>query len=72
MFGSLGCVGYIGYLAADIFKESWLFPIALTFLGGGVVYLGVLWQKNEKKITLKTRKMLPNALRELLASKAND
>lgn len=66
VFGALGCCGYLGYLAADFFKDSWLFPIALTAIGLAIVYLGILWQKHEKTITNKARTLLPEALRELL------
>lgn len=69
VFGALGCSGYIGYLASNIFKDSWLFPITLTILGLLVIYLGVLWQKHEKSITEKAQKMLPIQLRELLKSR---
>ncbi len=71
IFGAIGCTGYIGHLAADIFKDSWLFPIFLSLLGLFIIYLGVLWQKNESTITEKTRAALPKALRELLESKHN-
>lgn len=66
VFGALGCCGYLGYLAADFFKDSWLFPIALTAIGLGIVYLGILWQKHEKSITEKARALLPESLREVL------
>ncbi|WP_019528597.1 hypothetical protein [Dasania marina] len=69
IFGAIGCCLYLGHLAEDIFKDSWLFPISLTFIGLGIVYLGVLWQKHEKEITQKMRALLPLALRELLESK---
>ena len=69
IFGALGCCGYLGHLAADVFADSWLFPISLTGLGLFIVYLGVVWQKNEQKITHKCRSILPVALRELLESK---
>lgn len=69
VFGALGCSGYIGHLAFDIFKDSWLFPIVLTVLGLLVIYLGILWQKHEQGITKRVRKILPNPLRELLESK---
>lgn len=69
IFGAIGFSGYIGYLASDIFKDSWLFPITLTLLGLFVIYLGVLWQKNELVITTKARSFLPHALRKLLESK---
>ena len=66
VFGALGCCGYLGYLAADFFKDSWLFPFALTAIGLGIVYLGILWQKHEKSITEKARALLPESLREVL------
>ncbi len=69
VFGAIGVSGYIGHLAFDIFRDSWLFPIVLTLFGLLVVYLGILWQKNERKITSKVRGFLPKALRELLESK---
>jgi len=69
VFGAIGCCGYIGYLASNIFKDSWLFPITLTVLGLLVIYLGILWQKHEQSITEKVRNILPVPLRELLESK---
>ena len=69
VFGAIGCSGYVGYLAFNVFKESWLFPIVLSLLGLFVIYLGVQWQKNEAVITAKARKLLPKPLQDLLASK---
>lgn len=69
IFGALGVFIYLGYLASDVLKDSWLFPMALTAIGLGIIYLGVLWQKHEKSMTEKLRKMLPAPLRELLEHK---
>jgi hypothetical protein len=69
IFGAIGCSIYLGHLANEVFKDSWLFPIALTAIGLGIIYLGLLWQKNEKKITQKVRRYLPVPLRELLAER---
>ncbi|NWO07277.1 MAG: DUF2157 domain-containing protein [Alteromonadaceae bacterium] len=66
VFGALGGCGYLGYLAFDVFKDSWLFPAALTAIGLGIIYLGVLWQKHERAITRKARSFLPLPLKELL------
>ncbi len=66
IFGAIGCSIYLGHLANEVFKNSWLFPIALTAIGSGIIYLGLLWQKNEKKITRRVRSFLPLQLRELL------
>ncbi|MFT6899162.1 MAG: hypothetical protein ACJA13_003595 [Paraglaciecola sp.] len=70
IFGALGCCGYLGHLAADVFQDSWLFPVALSAIGLLVIYLGILWQKNEAALTQKARSLLPVALRELLESRS--
>lgn len=64
--GALGSCGYLGYLASDVFLDSWLFPITLTATGFVVIYLGILWQKHEATVTEKARKFLPASLRALL------
>lgn len=69
IFGGIGCCIYLGHLASNVFKDSWLFPIALTAIGLLVVYLGILWQKHESVITRKARSIMPTALRELLDAK---
>ncbi len=70
VLGALGACGYLGYLASSVFEDSWLFPIALTAIGLLIIYLGVLWQKNEAKITEHVRSVLPSQIRELLESKS--
>ena len=70
IFGALGASGYLGHLASNVFEDSWLFPISLTFIGLAIIYLGILWQKHEKQITTRARAYLPEPLRELLESKA--
>lgn len=69
VFGALGSCGYLGHLASNVFKDSWLFPISLTAIGLIVIYLGILWQKHEKELTSKLRSSLPSQIRELLESK---
>lgn len=69
VFGALGSCGYLGHLASNVFKDSWLFPISLTAIGLLVVCLGILWQKHEQTITLKIRNILPVQLKELLDSR---
>jgi hypothetical protein len=70
VFGALGCAGYMQHLAAYMFQDSWLFPVALTAIGLGIVYLGLVWQRNEQTITRKMRALLPVILRELLEKRA--
>lgn len=66
VFGAIGCSIYLGHLASEVFKDSWLFPIALTVIGLGIIYLGLLWQKNEERITHQVRSYLPSPLKGLL------
>lgn len=70
IFGAIGICIYLGYLADNVFQNSWLFPVVLTTIGLLVIYLGVLWQKNEENITKNARSILPGAFRELLESRA--
>ena len=66
VFGAIGCSIYLGHLANEVFENSWLFPSALTAIGLGIIYLGVIWQRHEQGITQKVRSYLPAPLRELL------
>ena len=71
VFGAIGSSFYLGHLAHTVFKDSWLFPIALSAIGLGVVYLGVMWQKHEAAITARVQGVLPKALQELLESRGH-
>jgi hypothetical protein len=41
---------YLGHLSYKVFRDSMLFPLALSAIGLGVVGLGILWQKREEAI----------------------
>jgi hypothetical protein len=66
VFGGLGAAGYLGHLAYEVFEDSWLFPFALTAIGLGVIWLGILWQRHETALAARLRGMLPGELRELI------
>lgn len=68
VFGALGSCIYLGHLAR-LLEESWLFPVALTAIGLGVIYLGVIWQRHERALTRKIHARLPAPLHELLAQR---
>ncbi|ASQ46058.1 DUF2157 domain-containing protein [Legionella clemsonensis] len=72
IFGAIGCAIYLGHLASQVFKDSLLFPIALTCIGLLIIYLGTLWQKHEAAVTQKAQSILPVQLRELLQARSND
>lgn len=66
VFGGLGAAGYLAHLANEVFKDSMLFPVVLTLIGLGVVYLGVVWQRHETAISNRLRALLPAPVRELV------
>ena len=72
VLGALGCTFYLGHLAWTVFRESVAFPFVLTALGLGIIYLGILWQKNEGRIAATMRGYLPAALKELTETRDND
>jgi hypothetical protein len=65
IFGALGAVCYISYLAYSVFQHAILFPFILVIIGLMVIYLGILWQKYELKITAQLQLLIPTALRKL-------
>ena len=69
VFGAIGCALYLGHLAAGVFRDSLLFPFALTAIGLFIIYLGILWQRHERAITGWVHARLPGPLRELLAAR---
>lgn len=66
VFGALGIVVVLGDLSAHFFRNSWLFPIALTLIGLGVIYAGIAWSRNEGRLAARLRAALPADLRELI------
>ena len=70
VFGGLGIAGYLGHLSYRVFKDSLLFPFALTAIGLAIVALGVLWQRREAVWAARLRAFVPAALRELIEARA--
>lgn len=70
VFGGLGVAGYLGYLSHRVFRDSLLFPFALSAIGLAIIALGVLWQRREAQWSARLRGLLPKALRELLETRA--
>jgi hypothetical protein len=66
IFGGMGTAAYLGNLAYNVFEDSIIFPFTLTIIGLGVIYLGIIWQRNEELISRKLRGMLPRPMRELI------
>jgi len=66
VFGAIGVFGYIGHLARKVFADSLLFPVALCGIGCLIIYFGIQYQRNSKKIEEKLAIMIPDGVRGLL------
>jgi hypothetical protein len=65
VFGTLGIAGYLGHLAHAVFKDSMLFPFALSLIGVGIIALGLLYHRKQAAIAAWAEANLPEALRRL-------
>lgn len=65
VFGALGVAGYLGDLAHRVFKDSLLFPFALSLLGLLVMFLGVQYRRHGASIERRILGCLPESLRRL-------
>jgi hypothetical protein len=65
VFGTLGIAGYLGHLAHSVFKDSMLFPFALSLIGIGIIALGLLYHRKQAAIAAWAEASLPDALRRL-------
>src|SRR6266568_2417926 len=70
VFGGLGVAGYLGHLSYKVFKDSLIFPLALSVVGLAIIGLGVLWQRREAQWSARLRGFLPAPLRELIEARA--
>jgi len=50
VFGALGVAAYLGYLSYEVFAQSLLFPVVLTMIGLGVIWLGLVYQKRRENL----------------------
>jgi hypothetical protein len=66
VFGALGVFGYLGHLSYTVFKDSRLFPFALSAIGITVIALGVLYQRHQASIERALLEALPADMRALL------
>jgi hypothetical protein len=63
ILGAFGVAGYLAHLSYQVFRDSLLFPFALTLLGLAVVALGIWWQRHERAIEARLGAWLPADLR---------
>ena len=70
VFGGLGVAFYLGDLSWHAFRDSLLFPFALSLLGLAIIALGVRWQRREAQWAASLRRFVPGPLRELIEARA--
>jgi hypothetical protein len=70
VFGGLGLAGYLGQLSYYTFKDSLIFPFALSAIGLAIIFAGILWQRREAAWSARLRAFLPVPLRELIEARA--
>lgn len=64
--GGFGVAIYLGYLSSRVFRDSLLFPVALTAIGFAVMACGIVWQRHESRIQDSLRRHLPPMLQRWL------
>ncbi len=68
VFGALGVFAYLCYLVYGVFHDSLLFPLVLSVLGVGVIYIGILYTKHQQTIQQALLWCLPEKIRKALPS----
>jgi hypothetical protein len=70
IFGGIGVAIYLGHLSYTVFKDSMLFPVALTAIGLAIITTGIYWQRHESAIGEWLRAFLPASVRHLVTHHA--
>jgi hypothetical protein len=65
IFGTIGIALYLGDLADKVFKDSLLFPFALSLIGIGIVALGLYYHRHQGTISAWVEQHLPESLKRL-------
>jgi hypothetical protein len=71
VFGGIGVALYLGHLSHTVFKNSMLFPLALTAIGFAIIAAGLFWQRHEAAIGARLRACLPAPVRSLVELRAS-
>jgi hypothetical protein len=66
VFGAIGVFAYLSHLTHTLFEDSILFPFILSLIGLGIIYLGILYQRNWQWIEKKLFDTLPSGIRAFL------
>ena len=65
VFGTLGVAGYLEHLAGEVFKDSLLFPFALSLIGVAIIVAGLLFYRSRHAIDRWLARNLPRPLAAL-------
>ena len=65
VFGTFGIAIYLGHLANKVFKDSLLFPFALSLIGVAVIGAGLLYHRNQDAVAAWMAARLPDWLTRL-------
>jgi len=70
VFGTIGIAIYLGDLAEKVFKDSLLFPFALSLIGVVIIGLGLYYHRHQKALAAWFDANLPPALKRLRPTNA--
>ncbi len=65
LFGAIGVAIYLGHLANEVFRNSLLFPFALSLIGILVIAAGLVLYRHRGTLSAWMSKTLPSPLRKL-------
>jgi hypothetical protein len=63
--GALGVFMYLGHLSYEVFKDSMMFPFALSVLGLLIIFLGIKYQRNHEAIEAAILNLIPDGMKNL-------
>lgn len=72
VFGAIGVSLYLGHLADEVFKDSILFPFALSAIGVLVIAAGLLFHRYGYRLAALVGDVLPNYVRDLRPAHARE
>ncbi|MEZ5932834.1 MAG: hypothetical protein R3F54_12900 [Alphaproteobacteria bacterium] len=72
VFGAMGVTGYLGHLAGQVFKDSLLYPFALSFVGLLILGAGLLYYRRQDRIEEALNANLPDVMKRLRPAHARD
>lgn len=72
VFGAVGVMFYLGHLAHDVFKDSILFPFALSGLGVLLIAFGLLFHRYGGAVSKAFGELMPAHLKEFRPAHARE